>query len=757
MENTRAAVETKTSGIRARQIKEITFKRKPLAQRVAVVLTNVARLRQALISLNPLILEIATAIEGENAASQFRALGSEIPALANRLAQEELALSFIKTRFDRETLNVGVVGMAGQGKSRLLQSLSGLTATEIPDGKLGHCTGAACTILNQSVDAPYGEIVFHTPQSFLDEVIGPFFTGLELGTPPVDLATFANTKLPPLPEKLRNSIDGATHQAHYDRLRNKYLRNTEAYRQYLGAPPLRVERSAIRSYVAQRDGSGVEIYNYMAVREARIFCEFPLSDVRDLALVDMPGLGDFQLDAEKRMIETLGEKVDIILFIRRPEPIERGFSPKDTRLWGVASQAIRRPPVERWSFLVLNKTARESDVGSNHEAVDFLEGDLNREAIKVIQCLKADCADVSEANEVVLNKVVNYLLGHIEELDAEYASDRQAMLDEACAGVRSLVERAGMIVKSKSIAAGDFALYQKLFSSTWESTRHELAKLVRHYRERRDQPNEAFVESLGKVLSNAGADPRIPSPEQIERRAALVGVKALFPELLHEVRGHLCKHFVQLDESLTQYTCKMRDEVGTVLREQGMLKNVEASTGEAWWAKMTKLIEEDEGSLPNLARAFETFAGFHLAYRGLLQHRFRQYLDELHPETAKGLTGTLPPGCSPVDAREALEIAHEEACSKVRNDFHSFNSEPNLALFAILEEFIDLAFLAEGARAEWERLYEQNKGDMWPEQFGKLEENSRLRARWEQQRSSLTELYTGRAMRFLGSDQVEAV
>lgn len=187
METQTPAAETQARAIRARQIKEITVKRKPLAQRVGVVQENVARLRQSLAGFSSLIQEIAGALEGENAASDLRALGSEIPALTNRLAQEELALSLIKTRFERETLNVGVVGMAGQGKSRLLQSLSGLSAAEIPAGKLGHCTGAACTIQNQSVSEPYAEIVFHTPQSFLDEVIAPFFTGLELGTAPTNL------------------------------------------------------------------------------------------------------------------------------------------------------------------------------------------------------------------------------------------------------------------------------------------------------------------------------------------------------------------------------------------------------------------------------------------------------------------------------------------------------------------------------------------------------------------------------------------
>jgi len=36
--------------------------------------------------------------------------------------------------FSRSTLNIGVIGRARQGKSRLLQSLTGLGTEEIPSG-----------------------------------------------------------------------------------------------------------------------------------------------------------------------------------------------------------------------------------------------------------------------------------------------------------------------------------------------------------------------------------------------------------------------------------------------------------------------------------------------------------------------------------------------------------------------------------------------------------------------------------------------
>ena len=86
--------------------------------------------------------------------------------------QSQLAgLYLLKNRFNRNTINIGVIGRAGQGKSRLLQSLTGLSSNEIPTGDRGHCTGVRSTILHQPGIDIYGEITFHSEASFLQEVI----------------------------------------------------------------------------------------------------------------------------------------------------------------------------------------------------------------------------------------------------------------------------------------------------------------------------------------------------------------------------------------------------------------------------------------------------------------------------------------------------------------------------------------------------------------------------------------------------------
>ena len=58
-------------------------------------------------------------------------------------------LTYLVTRLSRNTLNIGMVGRMGQGKSRLLQSLTGLTDDVIPTGAKGVCTSALTKIFHE--------------------------------------------------------------------------------------------------------------------------------------------------------------------------------------------------------------------------------------------------------------------------------------------------------------------------------------------------------------------------------------------------------------------------------------------------------------------------------------------------------------------------------------------------------------------------------------------------------------------------------
>ena len=65
----------------------------------------------------------------------------------------------LEKRFNRETINISVVGRAGQGKSRLLQSISGVENDIIPADTGGDCTGAKSTIANAKGET-YAHIKF---------------------------------------------------------------------------------------------------------------------------------------------------------------------------------------------------------------------------------------------------------------------------------------------------------------------------------------------------------------------------------------------------------------------------------------------------------------------------------------------------------------------------------------------------------------------------------------------------------------------
>jgi hypothetical protein len=286
------------------------------------------------------------------------------------------ALGKLKVRFWRDTLNIGVVGRARQGKSRLLQSLTGLTAAEIPDGNRQHCTGVRSTIHHNPSTETYGEVWFHSERSFLDEVISPYYEKLRLGVKPMTLEEFAQNPLPPLPSDLPGYAEPGAMYEHLGR----YHANLAQYRQLLVAPsPRRIAKNEIRQYVAQDTPDGQRVFfNYLGVREVKIVCNFPNSDVGEIALVDMPGLGDTGVGDEERLVRTLGQEVDAVVFVRMPKSSGDYWADVDVRLYDTARAALVDLPLNLWSFMVLNRTGANSKNGDNlNNCKDLVQAGIN--------------------------------------------------------------------------------------------------------------------------------------------------------------------------------------------------------------------------------------------------------------------------------------------------------------------------------------------------------------------------------------------
>ena len=225
---------------RGQQIASIIEKRRPLASKIEGVSANLALLMEAMGQLDQERDGLMERAEEPEVIGRLKDIDTS--PIRSRIARELVALDKLKARFSRPTLNVGVVGRARQGKSRLLQSLTGLTSAEIPDGANQHCTGVRSTIYHNPAFETSAEVWFHTERSFLNEVIAPYYEKLGLGAKPLTLEQFANNPPPPLAQ----NIAGAETGAQYEHLL-QYRTHLDKYRHLLREPsPRRITKAEIR-------------------------------------------------------------------------------------------------------------------------------------------------------------------------------------------------------------------------------------------------------------------------------------------------------------------------------------------------------------------------------------------------------------------------------------------------------------------------------------------------------------------------------
>ena len=457
---------------RTLRITSIIEKRQPLARKIEDAEANLRSLSSAIDRLETCRKHTMTLADDPSVMSVKKHLEEiDFSAIRPQIAAEIESLSKLKVRFSRNTLNIGVVGRARQGKSRLLQSLTGLTAAEIPDGNGLHCTGVRSTIHHNPALETHAEVWFHSEHSFLDEVISPYYEKLALGAKPVTLEDFASKPLPSLPDGDRAST---VFSAMYEHLLVYHVK-LDKYRHLLREQsPRRIARDEIREYVAQDTITGDRIYfNYLAVREVKIFCNFPNTEVGQIALVDMPGLGDTGIGDAERLVKTLGQDIDAVLFIRMPKSSGDFWGNFDVELYATAAKALVELPIKQWSFMILNHHPGDSPKTDNLRNCELLAEDITKKHIHVSECAIANCANAEEANKV-LDRVLDYLAANITTLDKQYASSCQGRLSQLHSDVSAELDKAQNSFGRDVHLDSEARLFVPLFERFWMNLKNGL-------------------------------------------------------------------------------------------------------------------------------------------------------------------------------------------------------------------------------------------------------------------------------------------
>lgn len=127
-------------------------------------LPQVIKLQQQLKQINKVVRkfdEICQEASSDDA-KKFGGLFQQYPEIIEKLrfvntksfndcyVQTQLILGQLNNRFSRKEIHISFVGRAGQGKSLVMQNISGLSGTVIPSSDGADCTGAKSIITNST-------------------------------------------------------------------------------------------------------------------------------------------------------------------------------------------------------------------------------------------------------------------------------------------------------------------------------------------------------------------------------------------------------------------------------------------------------------------------------------------------------------------------------------------------------------------------------------------------------------------------------
>jgi hypothetical protein len=280
--------------------------------------------------------------------------------------------------------------------------------------------------------------------------------------------------------------------------------------------------------------------------------------------------------------------------------------------------------------------------------------------------------------------------------------------------------------------------------------------------DKRNTEDKNFKIAVDTAIEACRSEPGIPTLEEIQQKCYSTGADAIaYAVYLHEVRTHLSKKFLALDDALKESLETTKNRVTEILKTHGKLEKIAQGNGSEFLKNLADKIPENA---PGLKLGFETLATFDLQYRGLLQHRIRKHLDDLIPNTTKyklddsslmEKLNDINPMKKALKSSPAEKIfnnlskAQTEAGNKCEQELKTLLTEPSQAGFAIVEEFIDRILRARGVDYEWQVFLKEVAPDVWVDDFGAAREFTQLRKEWVQKIGEVDRVKQADSLNFL--------
>jgi|YNPMSStandDraft_1061717.scaffolds.fasta_scaffold14931_1 hypothetical protein len=736
----RGIMATELVGDIASKIQRVLDARSASAPRISNHIELLKRLQAQISATDKAIEKLhADPTFPEGVREKFKTLSSRFSEPLRRLIDD---FDTFSKRLTRGTVNICVTGQARVGKSTFLQSVSGLTDKEIPTGSGVPVTAVRSRILHNSRQS-VAVITFHTFESFRDSVLLPYHSALGLAPAPATFENFRGYKYPD-----PGSIDRGEHAKVTLLVRLREMqRFLPTYEHLLNAAPREISLDQLRQYVAYPPPSDDRSPRlYLAVKDVRIECPFPYTQVEGLGLIDLPGLGELTPEAEDRHLQGLRNEVDFVLWLKRPVEGLGYWSQQDGNLANLLDRARGSISYRRdFVWIVINTG------GVSAQQIESLEQDILVKANESIKdkhfpVLKADTKDPKAIFENVMSPILEHLAERLPAMDAQIvaplyrqsgilAHEIKKSLDILAGELRDLrtqyyvpseIERLGEMAKElRKDLAGDL---QTLIDEIQPKENHDggrLSGFTEEYKAALEESNHklnAWIDAafdVGTEQWMANAQRRIKVDIYPEK---------LIVDEIHHIRTKLVRELFTLDNLLRRNLRRLWDLVGeTLAKRLGNLLPADGD-GQKRLQILQTLLEEAPEPCPTLAQAVRQLLQVQIEFRTLvypqLWGQIRALFDEFRSEAHLALTDS--PDSPVAILLDFLQSAGRKAVYESIKILLAGADQPQLVYATVLAVFEDQFIRSQESELEFSRFVRCYRDSIFPNKFSGINPSSAI-------------------------------
>lgn len=667
------------------------------------------------------------------------------------------------TRLRRESINIGVAGKARQGKSQILQMLTGLNDQQIPTGDGGFCTAARNAVSNGS---PQSATVFYlTETDLLAQKVWPSYdpvgandVALGLSPRPGSIAAFIQSTLPDVPDTA--SVNALQNWEKVKTLQRD-LRNNPVLVGKLGIGKESVPLDSVRKYLVKDNDET----DYQVVDHVEIVTPFEMGLPQGMTVYDLPGLQDPTLGIRETMLRSVAEDADIVLLLRMPNNTGDDWDVNDINtmndLKGIYPADVIQP--KDWIQLVLNLDKRPES--HNEKNVERMKATAPNGFTPVV----CDCGS-KEAVRQMVDENIDALVkqaGRIDDLrirEAEVAF--AAAIGEARSLYGALRNASGDVIAQKSgfdferhllsFMAGLRDPFKKDLSPEFREAVREI--LAQHFKKAEkkfaviykendaaaDFPPELPVFSRSRLTEEFGASDGPDGVVEKTVRNQREAVLKLLRDQLTECCGELVARYFDCVVAAGFAPNPSLNRVASVSDGRGSSRE--------WLERFLSAIRAN-GTFDGLESAMQGLLHFGLTFDGTILPAIYSIadLDDFNPDRS---FEDREEGSRELDDVKAYLRDKLHDSGKRAEAFYNWlrqksesilscvtSESPSSPLFQIAEHvtntmrsnydaFVFRFIWGDPTTNEWRRFADRNKAIFWKEEFDKASANSQLAKDW---------------------------